>query len=900
MKLGYFAPLPPARTGVAAYAETLLKALRAEAGEGRHVVLGEGEVNLYQIGNNPLHAAIYRRALEQPGVVLLHDAVLHHFLLGQLDRERYIEEFGFNYGTWQTGAAARLWDHRAGSGGDPRYFEYPMLKRLAERSRAVIVHNAEAASMVRAHAAETPVEVVPHLFERPVIDEVAAARLRDTLPGGALFGVFGHLRESKRLPTVLRALERVPAASLLVSGDFVSEDYARAFRDRLAGPRITWLPYAPEHEFWMRAAAVDACINLKWPSAGETSGIAVRLAGIGKPVIGTAPGGEELAAITVEPGPSEDAHLAAAMQWMVESPGDRRRLGQEAAVRIERDHQPARVAQRIWQLVTQTLALAVLALLLGGSAGAAVKREAMVPMRDGVKLAAHIFLPQAEGRFPVILIRTPYGKGTELGSNDSFVNHGFAVVVQDVRGRYASEGVFNMLHQEPGDGEDTINWVAKQPWSNGRIGMSGGSYIGLTQWKAAQEQPAALKAIFPVHAGIDEYRDRFYARGGAMRLGHRMLWLVENLRKPNHRDPGFDRYVLHLPLRTMDKEAAGQTLPLWQQALDHPDYDAFWRSISVREQLAKVATPAFAVAGWFDPNVQSDLATITNLRRKSNNYRIAIGPWAHNMSVPFPGVDFGREASYPVRMMQLAWFDRWLNDKPGDIPGGPYTIFVMGANKWRDEAEWPLKRAVPTRYYLSPDHALSIVPPKEGEDNYTYDPRNPVPTRGGTTCCNPAVFAWGPLDQRLIGTRPDVLQYVTPALTEDLEVTGPIRVQLHIRTSAPDTDFTAKLIDVFPSGEARLLTDGILRLRYRDGLDKPVLAKPGQDYTITIDAGVTSNVFKAGHRIRLDISSSNFPKYDRNLNTGRPIADEKHPATARQTIFRGGVQASHVTLPVVR
>ncbi len=900
MKLGYFAPLPPARTGVAAYAEALLTALRQQAAPDQQVLLGEGDVNLYQIGNNPLHASIYRRALEQPGVVLLHDAVLHHFLLGHLPREQYLEEFTYNYGLWQTGSAERLWQNRAGSGGDPRYFEYPMLKRLTEGSRAVIVHNPEAAAMVRAHAPGVRVEVVPHLFEAPLIDAVSVARLRDTMPTGTLFGVFGHLRESKRLPTVLRALERVPQASLLVSGDFVSEDYARAFRDRLAGPRITWLPYAPEQEFWVRAAAVDACINLKWPSAGETSGIAIRLAGIGKPIIGTAPAAEELAAIAVEPGPSEDAHLAAAMHWLSESPADRRMLGERAAAKVREDHQPARVAQRIWQIVSHCLTLMALALLLTATSQAAVKREAMVPMRDGVKLAANIFLPQAEGRFAVILIRTPYGKGTELGTNDSFVNHGFAVMVQDVRGRYGSEGTFNMLDQEPNDGEDTINWIAKQPWSNGRVGMSGGSYIGLTQWKAAMEQPTALKAIFPVHAGIDEYRDRFYARGGAMRLGHRMLWLVENLRKPTHRDPGFDRYVLHLPLRSMDKEAAGQTLPLWQQALDHPDYDTFWRAISVREQLAKVATPAFSVAGWFDPNVQSDLATITNLRRRSNNYRIAIGPWAHNMSIPFPGVDFGREASYAVRTMQLAWFDRWLNDKPGEIPGGPYSIFVMGANKWRDEAEWPLKRSIATRYYFSPERQLSIVPPKDGEDRYTYDPRQPVPTRGGTTCCNPAIFAWGPLDQRLIGSRADVLQYVTPPLTEDLEVTGPIRVQLHIRTSAPDTDFTAKLIDVFPSGEARLLTDGILRLRYRDGLDKPVLAKPGQDYAITIDAGVTSNVFRAGHRIRVDIASSNFPKYDRNLNTGRPIADEKHPATAKQTIYRGGVKASHVILPVVR
>jgi len=288
-----------------------------------------------------------------------------------------------------------------------------------------------------------------------------------------------------------------------------------------------------------------------------------------------------------------------------------------------------------------------------------------------------------------------------------------------------------------------------------------------------------------------------------------------------------------------------------------------------------------------------------------------IGPWPHNMSIQFPDVDFGPQSSAAVRTMQLDWLDYWLKGRPSALLAAPpVRLFVMGANQWRDEREWPLARAKPTPFYLLAKKAanslrgggeLSRNPPKkDAPDRFVFDPRNPVPTRGGAVCCNPTVFPWGPIDQRPVEQRPDVLVYTSSALKKEVEVTGPIRVVLYCSTSAPDTDFTAKLVDVFPDGTARNLTDGILRLRYRESLEKPALARPGQTYQVSIDAGVTSNVFLKGHRMRLEISSSNFPRFDRNPNTGRPVADETELRKASQTVYHDRQHQSYVLLPVVK
>jgi len=578
-----------------------------------------------------------------------------------------------------------------------------------------------------------------------------------------------------------------------------------------------------------------------------------------------------------------------------------------------------------------------------------------VPMRDHVLLDTNVFHPSRGGRYPTILLRTPYGKGFDLPAGyQSFLNHGYAVVLQDVRGRYDSQGTFNALNREGPDGYDTINWIAGQPWSDGNVGMIGGSYVGIAQWRVALLNNPHLKAIFPVVSGSDDYFDRFYSPGGANKLGHRLLWFSENMNAPGSPKARFDDYIAHLPLRTADQSAAHQTLTAYQTILAHPTYDSFWKEASIREKLDQIRVPVFSVGGWYDNYVEGDLEAFAEFEKLSPKpdlrHRILIGPWAHNMSIPFAGVNFGDDSSAPIRAYQIEWFDHWLKGAPEDTaryepesvqrgtrtPSGendrgplrcarcsmatwhqssaeldeaPVHIFVMGANRWRDEQEWPLARTRYTSFYFDSrgqantaqgDGALHRKPvTTDSTDQFIYDPRKPVPTRGGAVCCDPKIFAWGPMDQRAVEQRHDVLVYSTSPLRHDVEVTGAVRVILYASTSATDTDFTAKLVDVFPSGEARNLTDGILRLRYRDGLDKAALARPGEVYPLTIDAGVTSNVFLAGHSIRVEISSSNFPRFDRNPNTGGPFADETVLKKAQQTIYHSRAYPSRIVLPVI-
>jgi predicted acyl esterase len=534
-----------------------------------------------------------------------------------------------------------------------------------------------------------------------------------------------------------------------------------------------------------------------------------------------------------------------------------------------------------------------------------------ITTRDGVHLDTNIFRPRAPSRVGTVLFRTPYGKGDGLPPGYSqFIDHGFAVVTQDVRGRSASEGVFDSLNHEGQDGYDTIEWIARQPWSNGRVGMAGGSYRGIVQWKAAVLDNPHLKAICPVVAGWNDYTDRFYSRGGALKLEHRLVWLSENLAAPGFRPPPLASFISHLPLRTIDRVSTGRTIGFYQSVLNHPTYDSFWKNLSVSDRIDRVNAAAFIAGGWYDNYVESDLDAFSALQRKGTPARIVIGPWAHNMSSHFRGINFGEQAWAPIRSYQAAWFDQWLNATPTKAATpAPVRIFVMGANQWRDEQEWPLKRTCYRPLYLSGGgHANSAA--GDGQlvwngaasssfDRFLYDPRAPVPTTGGALCCDPSVLPWGPMDQSAIERRPDVLIYTSEPLRSDLEVTGTVRAALWVSTDAPDTDFTAKLVDVSADGTTRNVMDGILRLRYREGLEKVELARPGAVYPISIDVGVTSYIFPPRHRLRLEISGSNFPRFDRNPNTGRPIADETMLRPARDTVLHGPRYPSHLLLPVI-
>ena len=533
-----------------------------------------------------------------------------------------------------------------------------------------------------------------------------------------------------------------------------------------------------------------------------------------------------------------------------------------------------------------------------------------VQMHDHIFLSANVFHPAGTGRFPTILIRTPYGKGTSLVPNyRAFVDHGYVVVLQDVRGRYESEGVFSPLTQEAPDGDDTLNWIAAQPWSDGKVGMTGGSYLGIAQWKVALLNNPHLKAIFPVVSGWDDYRDRFYSPGGAMKLGHRLLWMSENVRRPDF-IPDFKKFIWHLPVRDADLAATGQEYPVYRESIEHPADDDYWKSLSTRQHIKDIHIPVYAVGGWYDNYAESDLAAFQALHKHGGLNRVMIGPWPHNMSIPFTNVSFGNQSSLPIRRFQLQWFDHWLKGLDTPVMSqAPVQIFVMGADVWRMENEWPPARTRQVRFYLASnghanslygDGSLASAPQTHSvPDQYTYDPMKPVPTMGGAVCCNPAIFPWGPMDQRSVEKRRDVLVYTSAALAEDMEVTGPVQVVLRAASDAPDTDFTAKLLDVFPNGEARNLTDGILRARYRESLEKPKLLKSGEVYRLEIDAGVTSNLFRKGHRIRVEISSSNFPRFDRNLNTGRAVEEETQIRTADQVIYHDRVYHSYVLLPVI-
>jgi glycosyltransferase involved in cell wall biosynthesis len=356
--VGFYSPLPPAHTGVADYAASLLDALRAHG--TIEIAPSRCDVALYHLGNNRLHAAIYERALAHPGVVVLHDAVLHHFHLGHLDAPRYVEEFVYNYGEWTRGLAHDLWHGRAASASDHRYFDYPMLKRIAEASRAVIVHNPAAARIVREHAPNALIFEIPHLFAAPPLpSEAEAIRFRQRLgaPSGCfLFGVFGYLRESKRLVSVLEAFATLGSGvGLLVAGEFVSKDLARAVEPLLCSPAIVRLPHLPEREFWLAASAVDACVNLRFPAAGETSGIAIRLMGIGKPVMVT--DSEECsrfpddACLRIAPGAMERESLRLNMLLLTSMPEAARAIGKAGAAHIQRRHRASEISAQYWRVL---------------------------------------------------------------------------------------------------------------------------------------------------------------------------------------------------------------------------------------------------------------------------------------------------------------------------------------------------------------------------------------------------------------------------------------------------------------------------------------------------------------------------------------------------------------------
>jgi uncharacterized protein len=540
--------------------------------------------------------------------------------------------------------------------------------------------------------------------------------------------------------------------------------------------------------------------------------------------------------------------------------------------------------------------------------------QVAMPMRDGVVLRADVYRPDTSHRVPAIVNRTPYNRALPLIQlaaiePERVVDAGLALVCQDVRGRFESEGQFYTFFSEGHDSYDTVEWTAAQSWCDGSVGMVGRSYAAAVQWLGAAERPPHLKAISPIVTGSDFFHGWVY-EGGAFQLGFNVfwIWLMSNPRRMGE----LDAVYRHLPLRTLPVDDLDWAR-LYGHWLAHCTDDHYWRALSINRRYEQIEVPALIVGGWYDVFIRGTLENFAGMRARAateearRGTRLLVGPWAHGSTYgPFPdhGFElFGSDAGMDVPGSQLEFLARALGGGEAGEGGPPVRIFVMGANRWRDEDEWPPARVVETPWYLRAGEALTQEPPgDEAPDTYVYDPSDPAPTIGGPTSLPARMMKSnsGPLDQRALTGRPDVLSYTSPPLDEPLEVTGPLTLVLHAATTAPDTDFVAKLVDVHPDGTAVVLAEGVLRVRFRDGFDRELPVESGRPYELRVDLAATSNLFAPGHRVQLLLTSSSFPRFDRNPNTGRPLGVDtaEDLRTAEQTIFHSGDRPSRLLLPV--
>jgi putative CocE/NonD family hydrolase len=574
-----------------------------------------------------------------------------------------------------------------------------------------------------------------------------------------------------------------------------------------------------------------------------------------------------------------------------------------------------------------------------------IEKNHTVRMRDGISLKIDLYRPVTDAPVPAVLLRLPYNKEQPLllflsGDILRVAQAGYAVLVQDCRGTFQSEGEFSPYFQEAQDGADTIAWVAAQPWCNGAVGMMGASYYGATQWLAAGATPPALRAIAPFIT-TDQYYEKWTYQGGAFQLGFILQWATatfgvgEVVRRLGRgaasaadlgaaiaaADDVASAYS-HLPLN--DWRALARLTPYVKDWLAHPDYDDYWKAIASCEHYAKITTPALNFGGWYDLFLGGTLANYTGMKAQGGStaarrhQRLVIGPWVHGYNGGvYPERNFGllaHDGVADVTAMQIRWFDHWLKGVENGVTSEkPVKLFVMGRDAWQEEDDWPLPDTRFERWYLhsdgrantaTGDGTLSTMPPdEEPADCFDYDPNNPVPTAGGASFL-PGLFVAanaGPRDQRAVEARADVLCYTSAPLAHDTAVIGPVSLMLCVQSSACDTDFTGKLVEVYPDGRALILTDGILRARYRESRSHQKLMTPGETYELTLDLVATANVFKAGHRLRLEVSSSNFPRFDRNPNHGGVIAEAVAAdfVTATNQVLHDARHTSYLLLPMI-
>ncbi|MBZ5617991.1 MAG: CocE/NonD family hydrolase [Acidobacteriia bacterium] len=597
----------------------------------------------------------------------------------------------------------------------------------------------------------------------------------------------------------------------------------------------------------------------------------------------------------------------------------------------------------------------------------ATTKNVMMPMRDGVRLVTDVYRPArngvpVEGKFPILLERTPYNKDRGVATADYFVPRGYVVVLQDVRGRYKSEGHWVPIRDDPNDGFDTAKWIGAQPWSDGNIGTVGSSYGGATQHALAIANAPYVKAMIPRNAMSDFGRYGVRHNGAFELRFFNWVLTMGNATGTEYAGPAAARaasdpvaaaalvemgnrvreYVRSLPLRpgTTPLKFAPDYESWLIEAMSHGDYDDFWKNSgsSVVDHLAEYKDiPEYHTTGWYDSwgTSVANLNYVELRKTKKALQRLIVGPWIHSSeNRSYAGeAQFTGDAALDLLPFHLRWFDHWLKGVDNGVDREPpVRIYVMGggdAHKtpegrifvgghWRDEQEWPLTRTASTPYYL---HANGILSPDKATEErpitYEFDPRNPVPTLGGNVSSQGTLMFQGAADQRCragfwlcsdtkpLSSRNDVLVFQTAPLTGDIEVTGRLIVKLWAASNALDTDFTAKLVDVyppnadFPAGVDLNIADSIVRARYRNGLGKAELLKPGQPYEFTIEMYPTSLVFKRGHRIRLDISSSNFPRFDVNPNTGEPLNNNRRLQAAENTIYLDTKHPSRIILPVI-
>jgi putative CocE/NonD family hydrolase len=549
-------------------------------------------------------------------------------------------------------------------------------------------------------------------------------------------------------------------------------------------------------------------------------------------------------------------------------------------------------------------------------------------MRDGVKLYADVYRPVGDGRYPVIVSRTPYSTERFPSAYDAavyFAQRGYVYMFQDVRGRFESEGEWVPFRDSERDGVDTIQWAARQPWSSGKVAMQGGSYLGQNQWRAAEGAPPALVTIFPMVASTSIYHD-WITLNGAWRLSFNFGWGPVRMESRVMQNPGphtatgvrtihYDHVQWHLPLNTM-QQVVGRRARFYDDWLRHPDYDDYWKPFNVEDSFDRISVPVHTLGGWFDIFSQGTLRGYVGMsqkgateqaRRMSN---LIIGPWGHGPSQKTGALDFGPEANVDALTVQLRWYDHFLKGIDNGLANEPpVKLFVMGRNEWVLEREYPLARTQYRPLYLTSggraasdrgDGRLTWEKPAASSppDRFRYDPANPVPSVGGNNCCGTPTPA-GPQDQRPIEGRPDVLVYTSDYLTEEVEVTGPVKVVLFAASDAVDTDFVAKLVDVHPDGSSYNMAEGIVRARYRESLGAPRPLTPGEVYRFEIDLVGTSVAFRKGHRIRVHVTSSHFPQFDRNPNTGAPFGTTSEIRVAQQTVHHDAGRPSHILLPVI-